>query len=420
MMQLQYPPRDAIDRVRFESERQLYHALRGDRFLSPAAERLRKSNEEEANRRRLLASSLRITDRIIPSLMQRIELVKQITHLEGTEIETFIFNSPQYSASCMCFDNGNVFLLISSGLYTKLSERELLFIVGHEFGHVVYDHHLLPARAILAERGGCDAEHALKLMAWSRRAEISADRVGLLCCQDLDAAAKAFIKISSGLNEELVDFDLQGYVSQVMDLEAISRTVRASEDLYATHPFNPIRIVALNRFWQSHTLCDLLGHGPSRQTDREADARIHELLQFMDPDAASMERRNVAECLVWGGLWVAASDGRIDEVEVSAVSQNVHPQIAKEAVTAIQKTAEPLKLIVERFQRAAQGCRQLPPPQRHAIVQQLIAVAKATLTVAAEEKKTLQEICTALKVNPAFPDKVLGQYEVDYVFAQMH
>jgi len=419
MKKVQLPPKEAAGRIRFVSEQKLFDTLCGDRLIAQVAERLRKSNAEDAHRRRLLASALRITDRIIPSLTERIAVVQQMTHLEGTEVETFIFNSSQYSASCMCLENGAVVLMISSGLYSALTERELLFVVGHEFGHVVYGHHLLPARAILAERGVCDAERALKLMAWSRRAEISADRVGLLCCQDLDVAAKAFIKLSSGLSEELVDFDLQGYVSQVTDLEEVSRTVRAVDDLYSTHPFNPIRIVALNRFWQSQTLCDLLGNAPGTQSDQDADARIHELLRFMDPDAATMGNRNVVECLVWGGFWVAASDGRIDQVELEAISKAVKSQIAIEAARAIRKAAEPLRFIRGQFDRAAVGCRRLPPPQRHAIVQQLIAVAKANLGFADKEKSTLQEICSVLGVNPAFPEKILSQY-ADYVFAQMN
>jgi tellurite resistance protein len=415
---MQIPTHQATQRIRFASEQKLFDALFGDKLISQVAEKIRSSNQEEANRRRLLASALRITDHIIPSLKNMIELVKQITHLEGTHVETFIHNSPQQSASCMCFDNGDVFLLISSALYSSLSERELLFVVGHEFGHVAYRHHLLPARAILAQKDVCDADRALKLMAWSRRAEISADRVGLLCCQDLDAAAKAFIKLSSGLSEELVDFDLQGYVSQVTDLEAVSRTVRAAEDLYCTHPFNPIRIVALSRFWRSRTLCDLLGHAVADQSDQAVDARIQELLQFMDPEIATIENSSVVECLLWGGFLVAASDGRIDQVEVDAISSAVNSPITGEAVRAIQKSAQPLEFIRNKFRVAAEVCCRLPPTQRHAIIQQLVAVAKANLNVATEEKNALQEICIALKVNPAFPERILGQY-ADCVFAHM-
>jgi uncharacterized tellurite resistance protein B-like protein len=416
MKPMQIPPKEAIDRIRFVSERQLFDTLSGDELIARIAGKLRKRNAEEANRRRLLANALRITDRIIPSLMERVALVKRITHLEGTEVETYIHNSPHHSASCMHFENGGIFLLISSGLYTKLTERELLFVVGHELGHVVYKHHLLPARAILAQRGACNAERALKLMSWARRAEISADRVGMLCCQDLDVAAKALIKLSCGLSEDLIEFDLPGYVSQMADIEAISRTVRAVEDFYSTHPFNPIRVVALSRFWESQTLAEFLGHPPAKHSDQAVDARIDELLRFMDPDAATIHNRSVVECLVWGGFWVAASDGRIDQVEVQALGKTMQSRIASDAAAAIHKAAEPLKLIRERFQGAAKGCRHLPPFQRHAIIQQLIAVAKANLTVATEEKSTLEEICSALEVNPAFPERILGQYE-DYVLA---
>lgn len=416
MKEVQPPPKEAMDRIRFVSERQLFESLSGDEPIAKVAEKLRTSNVEDANRRRLLANALRITDRIIPSLMERVELVQRITHLEGTEVETYIHNSPHHSASCMHFENGGIFLLISSGLYTKLTERELLFVLGHELGHVVYQHHLLPARAILAQRGACNAERALKLMAWARRAEISADRVGMLCCQDLDVAAKALIKLSCGLSDDLLEFDLPGYVSQLADIETISRTVRAVEDFYCTHPFNPIRVVALSRFWESHTLAEFVGHSPGKHSDQRVDGRIDELLRFMDPDAATIQNRSVAECLVWGGFWVAASDGRIDRVEIQALGNAVKSRMGNEAAAIIQQAAEPLKLIRERFMGAAEGCRGLPPFQRHAIVQQLIAVAKANVAVAAEEKNTLQEICIALEVNPVFPETILGQYE-DYVFA---
>ena len=416
MKQIDMPHREAIDRIRFEAERKLFESLRDDEQIAGVVEKLRRDHAEEANRRRLLASALRITDRIIPSLVEQVELVKRITHLEGMEVETYIHNSPYHSASCMHFEDGGIFLLISSGLYRELSERELLFVLGHELGHVVYQHHQLPARAVLAQRGAVNAERALKLMAWARRAEISADRAGLLCCQDLDVAAGALIKLSCGLSNDLLEFDLPGYVSQLEDIETISRTVRAVEDFYSTHPFNPIRVVALTRFWESSTLAEYVGHSPGKESDEAVDGRIEELLAFMDPDAATVQNRSVLECLVWGGFWVAASDGRIDRVEIQALGNAGKTRTAGEAAATIHRSNEPLKLIRERFMRAADSCLSLPPFQRHAIVQQLIAVAKASLDVSAQEQSTLQEICKALKVNPVFPEKILGQYE-DYVFA---
>jgi phosphopantothenate synthetase len=76
----------------------------------------------------------------------------------------------------------------------------------------------------------------------------------------------------------------------------------------------------------------------------------------MDPDAATIQNRSAVECLVWGGFWVAASDGRIDQVEVEAFSKSIGSRTASEAAIAIRAAAEPLKLIRERFHRSAEGC----------------------------------------------------------------
>ena len=51
------------------------------------------------------------------------------------------------------------------------------------------------------------------------------------------------------------------------------------------------------------------------------------------------------------------------------------------------------------------------PSDRHALMQKLIAVAKADLNVDEQEKVALGEICTALGVAPTFVDKVLWLYE---------
>ena len=148
----------------------------------------------------------------------------------------------------------------------------------------------------------------------------------------------------------------------------------------------------------------------------EIDAGIDQLLRFMDPDAAAIENGNVLECLVWGGYWVAASDGQVDRVEVDSLQESTNPQLASAAAMAIKQSKEPLVFIQQRFHESAKQCRQLPPHQRHAMIQRMIAVAKANMSVASEEMVTLREICKALDVNPAFPEKILWQYE-DFVFA---
>lgn len=94
----------------------------------------------------------------------------------------------------------------------------------------------------------------MKLYAWNRNAEISADRAGLLCCQSFEAAGRTFFKLSSGVTSDTLAFKLNEYVQQFVDLEQVlSSTEHDPADWYTTHPFSPLRIKSLELFNKSET-----------------------------------------------------------------------------------------------------------------------------------------------------------------------
>ena len=62
----------------------------------------------------------------------------------------------------------------------RLSPGERKSVVAHETAHAAFGHHALPASWLLRQEGRLDPRLALRLMSWSRRAEISCDRVGLV------------------------------------------------------------------------------------------------------------------------------------------------------------------------------------------------------------------------------------------------
>jgi hypothetical protein len=97
-MKLGIPPPEAIERVRFNSERELFDQLVNDKLIGPVAEKLCKNNSEDARRRGLLTNALRVTERIIPSLAKIVEIAKQVTHLESRNVETYIYNDPNWTA----------------------------------------------------------------------------------------------------------------------------------------------------------------------------------------------------------------------------------------------------------------------------------------------------------------------------------
>jgi len=110
------------------------------------------------------------------------------------------------------------YITIRSGMVDSLSDEQLYHLIGHELGHIKSGHLLyhtiarvlIPLLEAIGRRtfGVGDALGAglvLAFLEWSRQAEISADRSGLLCSQDFELSAKSNLLLCSGptrLNHE--------------------------------------------------------------------------------------------------------------------------------------------------------------------------------------------------------------------------
>ena len=378
-----------------------------DHEIKDLSEQIHAASETDTRRRKLLASGLRITTNIMPDIYNVVQFAKEIVGLMENEVEVFVHDEPVLRATCIDFEKQGIFLTLSSGLIEKLSSSELLFIIGHELGHAVYHHMTLPVSRMLAEGDKLPPDKVLSMLSWLRRAEVSADRVGLLCCQDIHVAGMALIKMSCGLTAPHIQFHLEDYVSQMADIQSLSASARNVEDCFTSHPFNPLRVVALDYFWESGLLTQLLGHSPENMTEKEMDDNINSLLTFMEPESIRDPGGPVSDCLLWGGFWVAYSDDDIDTREVMSIFHLVNPNRVEEANTQLQRTMDPMATIQENFKKAAQDCDELSLGEKHALIQKLVVVARADRVVKGEELKALKEISKLLGINPGFVDQIL-------------
>jgi len=291
------PPVDSIKTIRFKSERTMMEQILSDHEIKDLSEQIHAASETDTRRRKLLASGLRITTNIMPDIYNVVQFAKEIVGLMENEVEVFVHDEPVLRATCIDFEKQGIFLTLSSGLIEKLSSSELLFIIGHELGHAVYHHMTLPVSRMLAEGDKLPPDKVLSMLSWLRRAEVSADRVGLLCCQDIHVAGMALIKMSCGLTAPHIQFHLEDYVSQMADIQSLSASARNVEDCFTSHPFNPLRVVALDYFWESGLLTQLLGHSPENMTEKEMDDNINSLLTFMEPESIRDPGGPVSDCL---------------------------------------------------------------------------------------------------------------------------
>ena len=117
----------------------------------------------------------------------------------------------QQGANAYTMGADRAFLCVGNSLLFMLNRAELMFVLGHELGHVMSGHvryHTL-ARALSTASAGMLSKLTLGisdavvqgtvmpvLHAWQRCAEFTADRAGYLACQSREAALRTLIKLS--------------------------------------------------------------------------------------------------------------------------------------------------------------------------------------------------------------------------------
>jgi hypothetical protein len=116
---------------------------------------------------------------------------------------------------------------LSHGSIESFTEDELLFIIGREIGHIKSKHVLyyeigsiLPllsdifSGATLGLSSLISMGLQVALLNWRRMSEYTADRAGLLACQNIDSATSALSKIAGLPNTHYDSFNTDYFVKQ--------------------------------------------------------------------------------------------------------------------------------------------------------------------------------------------------------------
>lgn len=231
-------------------------------------------------RQDLLGDAVRITADLLPQVYTAYSFCLDLFR-GAYSGDLFVRQSPTYNASVFAHE-GKFDLLIHSGLLNDFTIDELRFVIGHELGHVAFEHSRFPIHEILSHLREIPPEIASLLLSWSRAAEVSADRIGLLCCGGLTPAVTALFKTASGLRGIHVDRILDSFRGQYEELE---RGIRKGRDAYRwmrTHPMIPIRFKALEMAALDIVALCRGAPGFSWKGFRAIDAQIAFILESLD------------------------------------------------------------------------------------------------------------------------------------------
>lgn len=194
---------------------------------------------------------------------------EECAHKLGIGIpQIFVYFDPMLNGFTFATEDVAPMIVLSSELVEALEPQELKFVIGHECGHIHNLHGVYNTAVELLVNplagvmlGGLPALGALRAIVqtglvlffarWSRCAEITCDRAGLICCGDVTAAQVALAKIAMGGGDRLKGINIQEYLKQIQQVQ--STPLRLME-LTRSHPLIPKRLEAIRLFAD----CDVL------------------------------------------------------------------------------------------------------------------------------------------------------------------
>jgi len=211
------------------------------------------------------------------------DLAKQCADTLGIAVPTvYIRNNPTINAATFG-TNDDSFILVHSALVDHFSDEELLSVIGHECGHIHNDHvvyltamHYLRTMAISLVRWAV-APAMLALNSWSRRAEITCDRAGLLCSRDLSVSTRALAKLALGSNKLYEKLNLEAFLAQYDEGQ---QGVGRYTEMAASHPWLPKRVKALHAFSDTQLYREHIGLKGGISMD-EVDRQVHDVIKVL-------------------------------------------------------------------------------------------------------------------------------------------
>jgi Zn-dependent protease with chaperone function len=239
---------------------------------------------ERAVRLVFLGSAVRVDERQFTRLHRLLGEVGRT--LDAPELpELYVAANPFPGA--MTIGMNKPIIVLNSALVDLLDEEELRFVIAHELGHAMSGHavyqtllqRLIQMSGVLAviPFGALGIRTIVAaLYEWSRKAELSADRSGLLATQDPATAFRVHMKLASG--GHIDDLDATSFFAQgkeydeadvrdsVLKLLLIERT---------THPFAVVRASELRRWVDTGEYTRILG-GDYPRRDTDDDTKISE------------------------------------------------------------------------------------------------------------------------------------------------
>jgi Zn-dependent protease with chaperone function len=238
---------------------------------------------ERGFRLSFLAGAIRVDHRQYPRVYQR--YTEAASTLDVAELpELYVSQDPIINGSAIGINKP--FIVITTAAVEKLDDDELRAMLGHELGHVRSGHAVYKTIMMILTRWAASLSWlpvgamALRgiiaaMFEWWRKAELSADRAGLLAGQDPAASLRLLMKLAGG--GDLSQIDTAAFLEQAAEYESggdLRDSIhKIGMTAFSTHPVPVARASELRKWTDSGAYAQILG-GDYPRRDSDGDASV--------------------------------------------------------------------------------------------------------------------------------------------------
>lgn len=226
-------------------------------FLRATTSRYREAYNEVENQ----GEGINITPESLPQMYSQLKNSCDILGI--TDIPAY---STDWFYGPYHYSNGETHrrIVMMSGSADLFTDTEMSFVLGHELGHMACGHkpyHMLLESFYMPFMNDPTFKAwasivKLPLLEWYRISDYTADRVGLLCCQDINAALSTMIK-KAGLPRKCYDsINIESFIQQARDFDEnltslMDKAVKTLSVRSAEFPWLVVRAGKLLEWYES-------------------------------------------------------------------------------------------------------------------------------------------------------------------------
>lgn len=240
--------------------------LKGQKGFDKLANEFYKHSLERVLRIQYTGSYLKVTNTHFPEVLEKLQEACRIINLSPIP-ELYI--EMGWGIRAHTVGTENPMISVTRRSIDWLSDDELLGLLGHNVGHVKSTHMLYHDMAkvlpIVGDLIGGSTLGVGKVIAagleayllqWYRMSELTADRAGLLACQNFETYIQFLMKYSGSPKSHFDSIDTNEFIKQArefqsFDYDSLDKVAKAATIIWKSHPWTVLRASELLKWVES-------------------------------------------------------------------------------------------------------------------------------------------------------------------------